>query len=436
MSIVSRIIAHPWCGSDDRVSPPGRLVNRGLHQSRQGRLHWHVLVGLVMLIAALPSQAIEPDAGWQEALQEARGQSVYFHAWGGSEQINRYLAWVAERVDEEYGVTLRHVKVGDIAEVVSQLQAARLVGRHDSGNVDLMWVNGENFAALKHDGLLWGDFARHLPNASLLRESPSISMDFSVPVEGLESAWGGAQLVFIHDTATVKSPPRSATALLEFVRDGGRFAYPAPPAFHGTTFVKQLLIELNAGKATSMALYDPVTEANLEAVTAPLWAYLDELHPLMRGAGESWPVSGEMTRQLLDDGELDIAISFNPNAASAAVANGQLPDTVRTYVFDQGTIGNTHFVTIPWNARAKAGARVVANFLLSPEAQARKLDPRHWGDPTVLDLSRLRAADKAVFAGIDVGVWSLAPGSGSVLAEPHASWTEALEAAWVERYGQ
>ena len=52
-----------------------------------------------------------------------------------------------------------------------------------------------------------------------------------------------------------------------------------------------------------------------------------------------------------------------------------------------GTIGNTHFVAIPYNSSAKEGAQVVANFLLSPEAQARKLDPTVWGDPTVLGLS-------------------------------------------------
>lgn len=55
-------------------------------------------------------------------------------------------------------------------------------------------------------------------------------------------------------------------------------------------------------------------------------------------------------------------------------AKGHLRDTVRTYVLSGGTIGNTHFVAIPYNAHAREGARVVANFLLSPEAQARKQD--------------------------------------------------------------
>lgn len=403
------------------------------------RLWQHVgqlTMGALLLIVTGQSLAIEPDSPWPEVLDDARGETVYFNAWGGSERINSYLAWAARRVDQDYGVTLEHVKVGDIAEVVGQLEAARLVGRNTGGNVDLVWINGENFAALKRGGLLWGSFADSLPNASLLKQSESIRTDFSVPVEGLESPWGGAQLVFIYDTANVDTPPASAEALLDFVRDGGRFAYPAPPAFHGTTFVKQLLIELSDATEAAAALSAPAEDADFEAVTAPLWAYLDQLHPRLRAGGSTWPTSGEMTRQLLDDGELDIAISFNPNEASAAVRGGQLPDTVRTYVFDKGTIGNTHFVSIPWNANAKAGAMVVANFLLSAEAQARKADPEFWGEPTVLDMTLLSDADRALFESVDLGVWALPIGTGNVLPEPHSSWALALEAAWLERYGQ
>lgn len=378
------------------------------------------------------AQATEITDDWTDIEQTAKGQTVYFNAWGGSDRINSYLSWVGTRVQTEHGVKLVHVKIGDIAEVVSQLEAAKAVGRNDKGNVDLMWVNGENFAALKRNDLLFGAFASSLPNAGLVKKSASITTDFSVPVEGLESPWGGAQLVFIYDMAVTKNPPLSAKELLKFVNDGGRFAYPAPPAFHGTTMIKQLLLEL-----TDMpdALSVPVDESVFPDVTAPLWKYLDVLHPKLWGKGKSWPTSAETTRQMLDDGELDIALSFNPNEASAAVKNDQLPDTVRTYVFTHGTIGNTHFVTIPYNATAKAGARVVANFLISPEAQARKADPTYWGDPTVLDVPLLNATDSALFDAIDTGPWSLPIGSGTTLAEPHASWAKALEDAWLKRYG-
>jgi len=394
--------------------------------------HFFASLGVLAAMVCSSVAAVEVSDDWASVVDEARGQTVYFNAWGGSDRINQYIEWVGDQVEGRYGITLEHVKVGDIAEIVSQLQAAEVVGRDTDGNVDLMWVNGENFASMKRNELTWDAFADVLPNAVLLREDDALRMDFSVPVEGLESPWGGAQLVFIHDQEVLPMPPKSADELLAFVKNGGRFAYPAPPAFHGTTMVKQLLHELTTDVA---ALAQPVDESSFATATAPLWAYLDELHPVLWGKGRSWPTSGENTRQLLDDGDIDIAISFNPNEATAAVKGGQLAESVRTYTFTEGTIGNTHYVTIPFNASAKAAAMVVADFLISPEAQARKANPDFWGDPTVLSIDKLDANDKATFAKIDLGVWALPLGSGKALPEPHASWATALEKAWLERYG-
>ena len=59
--------------------------------------------------------------------------------------------------------------------------------------------------------------------------------------------------------------------------------------------------------------------------------------------------------------------------------------TVRTFVLDKGTIGNASFVAIPYNSGSSEGAIVVANFLMSPEAQARAQDPNILGYGTVLN---------------------------------------------------
>jgi len=136
------------------------------------------------------------------------------------------------------------------------------------------------------------------------------------------------------------------------------------------------------------------------------------------------------------DGEIDIAFNFNPNEASNAIANFQLPDTVRSFVMEGGTLGNASFLAIPYNANAAAGAMVFADFLLSPEAQARMQDPSVWGSGTVLAMDRLTPDDRARFEALDLGVATLSPDElGDPLPEPHPSWVARLEADWTVRYG-
>ena len=214
----------------------------------------------------------------------------------------------------------------------------------------------------------------------------------------------------------------------------GRITYPAPPSFHGTTFIKQALLELST---ESELLYEEVKKEDFRRVTAPLWDYLDALHPLMWRGGKSITTNGSEMRQLLNDGEIFISLSFNPNEASNAIVNDELPATVRTYVHEGGTIGNTHFVGVVFNSSAKEGAMVFANFLLSPEAQAKKADPAIWGDPTVLDINKLPDEEKALFKTFPRGVATLTDAElAKVLPEPHPSWVEALEAEWQARYSR
>lgn len=376
------------------------------------------------------SVPLAASADWSKTEAEARGQTVFFNAWGGGEAINAYIGWVAQQVKARHGVELRHVKVTDAAEVVKRVQTEVAAGRRTGGSVDLMWINGENFRNLKQGGLLFGPWAEQLPNWGAVDLNKPVRSDFSVPTDGYEAPWGTAQLTFIADRAKTPTPPRSATELLAMAQaNPGRLSYPKPPDFHGTTFVKQVLIERAPDR---QVLQSPVTPASFQAATAPLWAYLDQLHPLLWRSGRAFPASAAEMHRMLADGELKLSLTFNPNEAANLISTRQLPATAYSFGFSGGTIGNVHFVAIPVNAKAAAGAQVVANFLLSPEAQARKADVSVWGDPTVLDVNRLPA-------NLQAALRKTAPGALAeavpTLPEPHASWVEALEAEWLRRYG-
>ncbi len=392
---------------------------------------------LALCLTSLSGISNASDQPWQETLNTAKGQTVYFNAWGGSQSINDYINWAGKQAKAQYGIEVEHVKVTDTGDVVSRVLAEKTAGRSENGSVDLVWINGENFRAMKENNLLGEAFTQSLPNYALVdtENKPTTLVDFTTPVDNLEAPWGMAQLVFMYDSEIIKTPPTSMQTLLaQSTQTPGIATYPAPPSFHGTTFIKQALLELTEDHSV---LYQDVSQSDFDQITAPLWAYLDQLHPLMWRKGQTFPKGAPEMTQLLNDSEIAISLSFNPNDASNAIEKDELPDTIRTYIHNDGTIGNTHFVAIPYNAKAREAAMVFANFLMSPEAQAKKADTRVWGDSTVLSMAKLNATEKALFDALPRGKATLSPEDLSkVINEPHASWVEALEKAWQERYGQ
>jgi putative thiamine transport system substrate-binding protein len=108
---------------------------------------------------------------------------------------------------------------------------------------------------------------------------------------------------------------------------------------------------------------------------------------------------------------------------------------VRTVVFDGGTIGNTSFVAIPYNAAHKEAAMVAANFLLEPSTQARAQDYREIGAFTVLDVGALSAESRALFDALPRHpALPTNADLGTPLPEPHPSWMTRIAAQWERRY--
>ncbi|QDY71483.1 ABC transporter substrate-binding protein [Qingshengfaniella alkalisoli] len=395
-----------------------------------------ILAALLALgIAPLHAESAPDPSDWDVVLETAKGQTVYWNAWGGSVITNEFIAWVAERVSEDFGVTLEHVKLSDTADAVTRVVAEKAAGKDEGGAVDLIWINGANFAAMKENDLLFGPWVNDLPNWQYVDvHGKTVQTDFTVPTDGLEAPWSMAQVVFMYDAEKLPAPPTNMQDILDLVRDNpGRFTFPQPPDFLGATFLKQALYDLADDPAP---LLKPVQDADYDSVTAPLWAYLDELTPLLWRQGLAYPQSGPQQIQLLADKEIDLAISFSPGEASAAIENFELPDTFRTFVLEKGTIGNASFVAVPYNANAKSGAMVVANFLMSPEAQARAQDPKYLGVGTILDMDKLDESDRALFDDIDLGVATLTPEElGTALPEPHPSWMTRIQDDWTERFG-
>ncbi len=393
-------------------------------------MRFPVLLPLLAALSATPALA-----DWQDTLDAARGQTVYFNAWGGDARTNAFIEWVGEQTEELYGVSVQQVRLTDTAEAVTRVISERAAGRDEGGSVDLIWINGPNFLAMQEQGLLFGPFVRDLPNARFvdLSDGAPAALDFTTPVAGMESPWRLAKFVFTYDSARVDEPPRTMEDFVPWAAaHPGRLTHPDPSNFMGATFLKQALVELAPNPE---ALQQPVTDAAFAEATAPLWAWYDALRPNMWRGGRAFPENESVQQQMLNDGEIDIAMSFDPASTAAAIEQGLLPDTARVFVPEGGTIGNVSFVAIPYNAAHAEGAQVVANFLLDPATQAHMQNIEVLGSFSVLDPARLDAEAQAAFDALPTApaLPTLAE-LGPTLPEPHASWMTRLTEEWARRY--
>lgn len=351
----------------------------------------------------------EKGPQWQQTLKAAKGQSVYFYAWGGSKAVNEYLRWATREIAQQYRIKLIHVKVTDPSEPVSRLKAEN--GRTSA--IDLMWVNGENFAYLKQQGFLLGNLWLTIPNtASLAVARLPITIDFGEPMDGFEVPWGIGQFNLIAENEVFQQSKVSATSLLTIAKNNPQtITYPRPPEFHGSTFLKQLLVNLTDADPR---LYQPATaQAQLLPV---LWQYLDQLHPYLWQQGKAFPSSAAEQLLLYQQKNLSMAVSFNPNQWLKEKDTQQISESsVRRY-FTDGAITNSHNLAIPKSAPSPDAAKVVINFMLSEKAQHKKFTGV-WGDPPVIT--------------------SLFDEKATMPAHPelHSSWHVIIEDAWQQRYG-
>jgi putative spermidine/putrescine transport system substrate-binding protein len=181
-----------------------------------------------------------------------------------------------------------------------------------------------------------------------------------------------------------------------------------------------------AGSPT--VLDGPFDEAKYDRFSAALLTYVNGIKPYLWKEGDTFPASvGELDR-LFAAGEIDFTLSTNDGEADNKVLTGRLPATSRAYVPDFGTLRSARYLAIPRRAPHLAGALVVANFLISPEAQLAKLAPAVWGDGTVLDPARLPAAWRQRFAAVPARRFGPQPAEllPRALREPDAEYLTRL----------
>ena len=370
------------------------------------------------------------SAEWDEIVEAARGTTVTFYGWGGDENRNNWLnTTVADYVKEHYDIALEVVGM-DINDILSKLSGEKQAGS-ETGSIDMIWINGENFYSAKDNGLLYGPFTGQLPNmeAYIDLQDPETLNDFCMPIEGYEAPYAKAQMVFFNDSAVTPEAPASAEELLEFCKKyPGKVTYPALPDFTGSAFVRNIIYELCGWEQFQdmEADYDTV-----KAAIEPALDYLRELNPYLWNEGKTFPESSTTVDAMFADGELVMNMSYGPFSVATGIAEGTYTDTTRTFVFDNGTIGNTNYMAIAFNSPNKAGAMVVINAILSAELQLTQYEQLR--ELPVVSADKLSAEEQAAFDAVDLGegVLSQTELLEHRLPEMPASLVPVIEEIWL-----
>ncbi|WP_418276612.1 ABC transporter substrate-binding protein [Isoptericola jiangsuensis] len=388
------------------------------------------LLGGACAAPSAQTPATSSDRPWAEVLSDAEGQTVDLWMYGGDDRGNAYVDDVLAPAASDLGVTLRRVPVADTKDAVRRVLAERAAGQ-DDGSVDLVWVNGDNFATGQEaDAWLCG-WSDDLPNMQYVGdEDPLVSEDFGVPVEGCEAPWHKAQFAFVYDSARVPDPPTTVSGLLDWAEaNPGRFTYPAPPDFTGSVFVRQALYALSGGAESVGTDFD---EGAYDELTPALWARLDDVAPTLWRQGRTYPRDQVALDRLFADGQVDFTMTYGPATLTELVEDGTFPATTRVLSPADGTIGNASFLAIPTSSPDQAGAMVVADLALSPQQQAAKADPAVWGQFTVLDEELLDPESASAFDGLPASPVVPAYDDLSANAQPELSseWVTPLDEGW------
>ncbi len=343
------------------------------------------------------------EKDFNELLKDSKGTTVTFYGWGGTEKINTWVdGYLSDKLKKEYDITVQRVGM-NIDEILNKLLNEKYLNV-ENGNIDVVWINGENFFTAKENNLLFGPFTERLPNFNkyIDVDSDDVQYDFGYPIEGYESPYGKAQFVMIYDRENINNPPIDHKELLNFAKaNPGKFTYPAPPDFTGSAFIRNIICDIVDHEQFINMTAD---EAIVRKAIQPAMDYLKELKPYLWQEGITYPGEISQLDNMYADGEVWMTMSYEPNHASRKIATGEFKEATRSFIFEKGTIGNTHFLAIPFNAPNKAGAMALINYILNVETQGSKYAPATWGDLPVVDQDKLSEEEKNILASAELGV--------------------------------
>ncbi len=334
---------------------------------------------------------------YEQLLEEAKGTSVNFYGYGGNEVMNKWFDnQIAPQMKEKYDITVKRVGM-NIDEILNSLLSDKQAN-NSKGNMDVVWINGENFKTAKDSNLLLGEFSKKLPNFNeyVDTNSEDITTDFGTNVDNMEAPWGKAQFAIAVNGSKVDKEIKNTSDLKEvIIQNPGKFTYPALPDFTASAFVRNVIYDI-VGYENVKDL--PADEAKVKEIIQPAMDYLKEIKPYLWNEGKTYPSTTAQLDNMYSDEEVYFTMTYSPNIIPARIESKEFSADTKIIEFEKGNISNTHFLTIPYNTQNQAGAMVLIDYLMSIDAQASKTFSKNWGDSTILDMNKIPENEKSKFS--------------------------------------
>lgn len=389
-------------------------------------------------------------ATWNDVLATAKTEGkVQFYYWGGDDRLNVWIDSVVAPALAKQGIQLNANRITDTKNAVDLVLAEASSGRKiGDGSVDLVWVNGNNFYTLSRQKLLFGAFAKSLPNSKNFdwnQDDPRSLLnyrDFGVDTGLQEVPWSGEQYVCAANRALLpadKTPSTFEALKTWLTANPGKFTYVKPPHFIGNTFVQEAMYAFNPDKTGAAPFQKSATELGAKEIArliTPGMEYLKSLEPLLLN-GQSGtarhPETPDEAQGLFRNGQIAINCGFGLYNVATKRADGSYPDTAEEIVFPEKLmIKNKNYLAIPANAPNPAAALVLADFMSTVEAQASKL--KTIGYPAGIDAWMLGADDAKALADAappHFGV-TAADLDANIAPDTNASLVDIIKATWLE----
>ena len=322
-----------------------------------------------------------------------------------------------------------------------------------SGQIDLIWINGKNFATLANASLLYGPYTSALPNAAFYNlQSPLFSRDFGTPTAGLEMPYNAAQIALVYNPQLVPNPPTNFSGLLTWIQaHPGLFAWPIPT--EANDYTAAALMRMMVATTCTYGTYATSSQLAAQLMTLPafadcttqLWAKFNALAPSLYGYDSNSSLvrppkgMGEVD-ELFSNGTVAWSWSYNPLYAAAKVSTGEwAAGRVRSTVLD-GSVRNANFVTIPRNAPSLAAALVVANEIASPAQVYARAKPSGWGALPAMNPAKLPTSWSDLIGDLSSVKSDLTPSlaelAAAAMPELPVNVQLRLEADWLANVGR